>query len=56
MSKISLPLKIAFAIFAISIVIAGIAFDLEKKIVFFISLIIVIISAAIMVALHEKQK
>ncbi len=55
MKDLSLPLKIIFVIFILSLIIASIAFNLERKKLFFISLIIVLLSAGVLLFLLEKQ-
>lgn len=54
MNKVDLPLKIVFIIFAVSLIISAISFNLGKEKVFYITLIIVIVSAILMVILHKK--
>lgn len=45
----------AAAVFAVSLIIAGIAFDLELLIPFFIAFTVVVISAAVLFFLDDKN-
>ena len=55
MNNLSLPLKIAFLVFAIALIIAAVSFNLGKRKIFFIALIVVVISAIAMVVINKKQ-
>ena len=55
MKNLSLPYKIAFSVFAIALIIAAIAFNLDKISIFIIALIVVVISAIAMVVINKKQ-
>lgn len=55
MSNVGLPLKISFSVFVVSLVVAAITFNIESKKIFFISVIIALVSAIVMVVLNKKQ-
>ena len=56
MKKVGLPLKIAFAAFAASLIVADITFSLGQNIVFYIALVAVAISAIALVILHKNKR
>ncbi len=55
MKKVGLPLKIAFAAFAVPLIVAAIAFNLGIEKVFYIALVAVAVSAIVMVIIHRKH-